>query len=241
MIRLLAAAGLSLASSVALAGNFNLTNLNTLTQPQFQHLAEDMGAAFSYKPLEPADPLGPLGVDVGAVVTGTALANTADVQQAVGTGNTFTTLPVPGLRITKGLPFNVDVGATYSRIPSSGTMNVYGAEVKWAILSGNAALPAVALRGTFTRMNGVNQLSFESGSADVSISKGFLLFTPYGGVGQVRSRVATDGLLNLSQVNTNQTKVFGGVNFNLGLTNVAVEADSTGGIASYSAKVGFRF
>jgi hypothetical protein len=67
-----------------------------------------------------------------------------------------------------------------------------------------------------------------------------LNFTPYGGVGEVWSRSAADGL-NLQQVNSAQPKVFVGCGVNLGIADVTVEADTTGAIRSVSAKLGFRF
>ncbi len=239
MKRLLGAAVLMMLSAGSWASSFNLNSIAQLNQSEFHQLAEDLGAAFSYKPLAPADTLGPLGFDVGAALTGTSLANTDAVQKAVGGSTVFSTLPVPSLRAIKGLPLNIDVGVMYSHIPSS-PINLYGGELKWAILPGDIALPAIALRAAVTTISGASQVGFETVSADVSISKGFLLATPYVGVGTVHSRTAADGT-TLQQVNLNQGKVFGGVSLNLGLGNLDLEADSTGGIHSYSAKVGFRF
>ncbi len=230
---------LMLSCARAWGSGFELNALQNLTQDQFHQLSEDLGAALSYKPLEPAAALGPLGFDVGVALTGTTLANTAAFQSAVGNSSVFSTLPVPSLRATKGLPYNVDVGAEYSHIPNSG-INLYGGEVKWAVLPGDMFLPAVALRADVTRVDGISQLGFETIGADISISKGFLLATPYLGAGTVHSRSATDGLA-LQQVNLTQGKVFAGVDFNLGLGNLVFEFDSTGSIRSYGAKLGMRF
>jgi len=117
---------------------------------------------------------------------------------------------------------------------------MYGGELKWAVVPGDVVLPAIAVRAAITRLNGISQLGFETASADISISKGFVLATPYAGVGTVRSRSATDGL-PLKQENLSQSKVFGGVDLNLGLIGIVLEADSTGGIHSYSVKGGLRF
>jgi hypothetical protein len=239
MNRALAATCLVFASSTAMAGGFDLNSLQNLNQQQFQNLSLDLGAALSYKPLEPADTLGVGGFDIGAVVTATKLANTADVQRAISGGTVYGTLPVPSLRATLGLPYHMDFGVMYSRVPGS-PINLWGADLKWAVMPGDIALPAVALRGSVTRLDGVNQLGFETIGADISISKGFLNFTPYAGVGEVWSRSSADGL-NLQQVNSTQSKVFVGCGVNLGIADVTVEADSTGSIYSISAKLGFRF
>ncbi len=239
MKRTLAAFVLSVAGTSALASSFEINTLQNLSQGEFRELAQDLGAALSYKPMEPADPLGITGVDFGAALSLTSLANTGAVQKAIGNASVFSTLPVPTLRIAKGLPYNVDVGASYARVPSSG-INLYGGQIKWAFLPGGIALPAVALRGAVTRMDGVSQMGFETVSADLSISKGFLFATPYLGAGEVYSRSSASGL-PLQQVNLTQGKIFAGIDINLALGNIVLEADTTGGIPSYSFKAGMRF
>src|SRR3569623_2622023 len=49
----------------------DLDRLQYLAQSQFRALSEDLGAALSYKPVSPAEPLGLIGVDVGLEVTAT--------------------------------------------------------------------------------------------------------------------------------------------------------------------------
>ena len=243
MMRFLAvpavALALAFAAAPARASNFYLDQIQNLTQDEFHQLSQDLAAATSFKPYEPAAALGPLGFDVGVALTGTVMANSGVLQKAVSNGTAFSTLPVPTLRATKGLPFNVDVGAEYSRIPDSG-ITLYGAQIKWAFVPGDIALPAIAIRGDVTRIDGISQLGFETLGADISISKGILLATPYAGAGVVYARSATDGLA-LQQVNITQSKVFAGVDINLGLGDLVIEADTTGNVRSYGAKLGMRF
>ena len=228
------------------AGSFDITALQNLSQDQFHDLARNLGAALSYKPLEPADTLGVGGFDIGMVLTGTTLSNAGSIQGAINNSATvFNTLPVPSARVTLGTPYHVDFGAQYSRIPSS-PITLWGANLKWALLPGTMATPAIALRGSVTRLDGVSQMGFESIGADISVSKGVLMATPYAGVGGVWSRSSPSSVTNnagqaLQQVNIGQGKVFAGCGFNLGIADVTIEADSTGGIRSYSAKLGFRF
>ena len=94
-----------------------------------------------------------------------------------------------------------------------------------------------AVRG---RKTGVDQLAFSTYGADVSVSKGLAIFTPYGGVGQVWVRSTPDATTALQAEKFTQTKFFAGVNINLGV-NLCFEYDNTGSISSYSAKFGFRF
>lgn len=215
----------------------DLDNLDLITQDQFHGIAQDLGAALSYKALAPAEPLGITGFDIGVEVTATRLKSTEAWKAASGESVDY--LPVPKLHAHKGLPFDIDVGAFVAMIPGT-DMKLYGGELRYSFVSGNVAMPAIAVRGTYTRLGGVDELDFHATSVEASISKGFLMFTPYAGVGQVWS-VSTPHVLNLSEESISQTRYFAGVNINLGITNFALEADKTGDNATYGAKIGLRF
>src|SRR6266480_3690218 len=70
---------------------------------------------------------------------------------------------------------------------------------------------------------------------DLSISKGFLMFTPYGGIGKVwvdSNPVGTGAATGRTKESFSVNKVFVGLNMNFGLTNLAFEADKTGDASS---------
>lgn len=217
-----------------------ISTLGALAQSEFKLFSEDLGAALSYKAIIPAEPLGITGFDLGLEVTSTELKNSALWAKATAGGSALNNMILPKLHVHKGLPLNIDVGAFYSAVPTT-NIKLYGGELRYAILEGGVATPAVAIRGSVSKLTGVDQLSFGSKGLDISISKGFAMFTPYAGVGRVwvdSTPVATTGL-------TKETfqlgKVFVGGNLNFGLTNLALEYDKTGSAQSYSAKLGFRF
>ncbi len=225
----------------ALAANNNITNLQNLGQAQFRAFSEDLGAALSYKPLAPAAALGVTGFDMGIEVTQTNMAKSSQLWSQITNGGTnVSNLYVPKLHIAKGLPFNIDIGGFYSAIPTT-NISLYGVELKYAILPGGIATPAVAIRGAVTKLTGVNQLSLNTKSLDLSISKGFAMFTPYAGVGQVWTNSTANGIPTLNGEQFTQGKVFAGANLNLGFSNLAAEWDKTGGARSLSVKLGFRF
>lgn len=230
-------AGASLLPTAARAADIN--SINLLTQQQFRLLSEDLGAALSFKPLIPAEPLGITGFDIGAAVTATDLKNAVLLSLASSGQSVDTLMPVPSLRAHKGLPFGIDLGATYMQVPDS-NIKLWGGELRWAVLEGSTALPAIALRGSFSTTSGIDQLKMQTAGADISISKGILIFTPYAGVGQVWVKSTPQGVPGLTEESFTQTKIFAGVNINLGV-NLAFEVDSTGGITSYGAKIGVRF
>ncbi len=240
-LRLIGAAIAStLISTLTPAHASDIDALQTLGQSEFRGLTEDLGAALSYKSLSPAAALGVTGFDLSLSVTGTSLESLATWGKATGDDSIPSTLPVPMLRIAKGLPFNIDIGAFYLAIPDS-NVRLYGGEARWAFIEGGVATPAVSVHGTYSKVTGVDQLGLNTKSVDVSISKGFTVVTPYAGIGQVWTNATPVGVPALKDESITQTKYFGGLNFNLGLPNIALEADQTGGITSYGVKFGLRW
>jgi len=217
----------------------DINQIQLLGQAQFRALSEDLGSALSYKPLTPTTPLGITGFDLGIAVTSTKLKNPG-VFTTAGAGD-LPSIIVPSLRLHKGLPFNIDVGIMYSAVPST-NIKLVGAELRYAFVSGNVAMPAIGIRGSYTKLSGVDQLEFSTRGVDLSISKGFLIFTPYAGIGKVwadSNPVGTASALSKESFSVNKT--FVGLNMNFGLMNVALEGDKTGDASGYGAKLGFRF
>jgi hypothetical protein len=215
------------------------TTLGSLTQDEFNLLVKDLGAATSYKQLASAAPLGITGFDIAIASTFTSPDNKAIWEKAAGGAEIPSTVPVPGIRIAKGLPFGIDVGASYMAVPKV-KGNLAGLELRWAALEGGLVSPAIGLRLTANKLSGVDQLSLTNYSAEVSISKGFPFITPYGGVGVVSTSGKAKGT-TLSDETVSQGKIFAGLHLNLGLFDITAEADKTGKTASYSARLGFRF
>ena len=221
----------------ALAANINLGTA-LFSQADFRAFSEDIGSALSYKAITPPTPLGITGFDVGVEVSSTAVQHSKQWAQA--TGSSMSNVIVPKLHLYKGLPLNIDVGIFYSAVPRT-NIKLYGGELRYAILEGGVATPAVGIRGALTKLSGVNQLAFSTKSLDISISKGFAIFTPYAGLGTVWVDSTPNGVGTLKKETFRQNKIFVGGNFNFGITNIALEYDKTGSAPSYSAKLGFRF
>src|SRR2546422_9742914 len=175
---------MSAAATVRAAGN-DIQLSGTLTREDFRSLTRQLGFAASYFPLAPAAPLGILGLDAGVEATSVKIAkNSSFWQRAFRDGNPPSYLAIPRLHVQKGLPFDLDIGASYTSVPST-NISIIGGEIKWAILEGGAAMPAVALRISGTKLFGGSKGHMETYSADLSISKGVLFLGPYAGAGQV--------------------------------------------------------
>jgi len=172
----------------------DIDNLVNISQSDFRKLSEDAGAAFSYHPQTPTEPLGITGFDVGLM---------------------------------------------YAMIPES-NVKFWGGEARWAFIQGGIAAPAVGVRGSFTKLQGVNQLDMTTKGLDISASKGFAMLTPYVGIGRVW--VSSDPhVLNLSREDFGLNKFFFGAGFNLLTFNLNAEFDRTGESTAYSIKAGIRF
>ena len=237
-------AGLALsamASSSWAIGNINANLLNS--QTIVDSITEDLGAALSYKAVTPAEPLGLIGFDIGFEVTGTKLAGIETWGSAIGSTD-LGLLPLPKLHIHKGLPMGMDLGFVYSKVPST-DIAYAGGEFRYSFISGNLALPAIAVRGTYTTLLGVDEVELTTKGLELTVSKGFLMLTPYAGIGQIWANSSVDTVVATVPASISSDvsmfKWFVGLNLNLGLMNLVYETDMTGESQSHSIKMGFRF
>lgn len=237
---LMAAALLGLAP-LAHADDIDLTQLLGV-QNDFRLLSEDLGAALSYKPVSPGEPLGLLGVDVGIEVTATDLQGSNVYERVTGSSDNTDYLLVPKLHVHKGLPLRLNVDAFYSSVPDS-NIELFGAALGFSLLKGGVTLPALTVRATATQLSGVDGLDLDTQGVELTVSKGFAFLTPYAGIGRVHVTSKPTGVaaLGLRKESFDLDKVYAGLNINLGLVNLALETDKTGDAASYSGKFGFRF
>lgn len=225
----------SLISTNAFASN-DFANLKSLSQAEFNKLANDLTSVTSYKGVTPATPLGITGFDIGGEMSITNISNTSIWRKA---GADFSNIIMPKLHVHKGLPFGIDLGASLSSATNS-DIKLMGVEARYALLDGGVTLPAVGLRAAYSKLSGVSQLETNSKSIELLVSKGILNFTPYAGIGRVWSDVSSN-VAGLQKVSPTASKVFAGLNANFGLVNVAGEVDRTGDNQTVSVKVGFRW
>ena len=217
----------------------DLVTVDQLNQAEFRLLSEDLGSAAAYKPLIPSEATGITGFDVGGAVMVNQLKNRGVFQKAANNEDPGATLTQYALRANKGLPFDLDVGASVSQV--SGTnIQVAGADIRWAALLGGTFIPAVSTRLAISNISGVDQIDVKTVSFDVSLSKGFAFITPYAGLGVVQVK-STPNVGGLVAEDFNLTRVFAGTNVALGLMNFILEVDKTGEAANLGMKLGIRF
>lgn len=213
--------------------------LSQLNQSEFKLVSQDLAATFADKPQAPAAGLGIIGFDVSATASSTSVESVEILERAAGGHSVPKSLPTVGLRAEKGLPFDIDLGLSYSLLPGTSASATSG-DVKWAFWGGGLVYPAVATRIFYTQVSGLGDMSLNSKGIELSISKGFAMVTPYAGVGVVASKASAKNT-SLKSESFNQTRTFAGVNVNLLVMNIGLVADKTGKDTSVNLKLGIRF
>jgi hypothetical protein len=210
------------------------------TQSEFHNLSKEAGLAISYAAAAPAEPLGFLHFDVGVEASVTNIDSGASYWQSAYTGSVPDYLVVPKLRGRFGLPFGIDVGAEYAYVPSS-DIRMAGGEIKWAFFKGSTLMPAVSVRGTYTTLMGISDVDLQTYGADLNISKGIAIFTPYLGVGQVWIKSSTSSsVVSLSDETISETRGFLGLQVGIPLFSFVAEA-AFSSIPTYTARLSMGF
>jgi hypothetical protein len=207
-------------------------------QNDFHGISEDITGAVHYKALGPAEATGVTGIGVAAYGSYTPVVNKTAWKNI--TGSDVNAIGMAGIAVRKGLPFNIDVGATYTALPGT-SAKLYGAELRYAILPGSIALPALALRASYTGTSGIDDFKYTSEGLDLSVSKGFAMITPYLGAGWVRGNSDPESSTGLKKETFNKTRVFAGARLGLGFLDITPEYERVGNNNSYDLLIGLSF
>ncbi len=237
-MRVVLAISLSFVVGAVSANDFSI-NPATANQADFSSVAKDIIAVTSYKALGPAEAGGLTGFSVGAYGSYSATQNQAAWQRLVG--ESVDSLGSVGISARKSLPFGIDLGASYSQLPST-KAKLYGGEVAWAVLPGGVAQPAFAIRGTYVKLTGERDLKADAGTVDASVSKGFLFVTPYAGAGYVWGTVTPSSrLITLSKAEVNKARFFAGARVSLGFFEITPEYEKLGNNDVYNLRLALGF
>ena len=229
---------LSLCTAPAFAAKYDLSLLN-LTPDDFNDLVKEAGTMIAYRGIAPAEPQGLTGFDIGVEASFFKIDDGL-WNQVLDSDDVPSYLPVPKVHVRKGLPFGIDLGASYAMVPSS-NIKVVAGEIQYAILDGSVALPALAVRGHYSTLLGVDDLDLTTYGADAVVSKGFLFITPYAGVGVMRTNGEYAGTnatvkANLEDQSATIPRVFGGVQVTMALLRLTLDAEFSE-VPVYTAKV----
>ncbi len=196
------------------------------------------GDVYDY-PRHSAAPLGLLGFDIYAGASldrGFGNSVAGDLIHGDLTGGAMT---IGRVGVRKGLPGGIDIGVAYSRPLGSSDLNLASADVQWAILQGGPLSPAVSLRATGTGTVGsVGTYEFRQYGAEILVSKGFTILTPYAGVGVFHSRGTLNAIHGPTlHDNDSQGIVYAGVSLSLLLPKITFEVEKAD-VVQASLRVG---
>ncbi len=207
------------------------------TQENFRRFSEDLAAVVSYKAVATASAMGASGFDFGVTANSIKLEHPELWDLACACDAPGRVL-LSKVYLRFGGP-EADLVLSYGTAQDS-NLDVWGVEAHFGLVPEDATTPAVSLRGTFSRLSGVERLDFDSKGLELTVSKRFGAFTPYLGGGQVWIRSDPDPAL-FQREHFTAEKFYAGINLALGRTNLAFEGDETGDVRSYSAKLTWRF
>jgi hypothetical protein len=236
-LSLLVAGVLVLAAGARAAGND--VDYGVISQGTFNSLVDELEAVASYNAIAPAEPLGITGFDLGLSVSSYRIDDSV-WDRVVSDGSAPSQLPLARLVARKGLPFGMDLGASYSRAADS-NVSALGGELRKALLEGSSATPAVSVSGHYSALLGVDDLDLATYGVDLGISKGFAILTPYAGIGQVWYQGEDKTSLNLQDRNGSQTRSYLGMRLGiLPFMSVTAQADFSQ-VNSYSLRLDLGF
>lgn len=218
----------------------DLRSIAALNQAEFRLLAQDLAAASAFKGLASAAPLGSTALEVSAAASFSELRSPAVWQKASFGRSIMTGTAAPSLRVTKGLPFGLDVGFSYGALDNAAA-NIAGAELRWSVLSESKVLPAVGVRFAASRVAGIDDLRMRSVSYDLIVSKGIGPVTPYLAFGRLETQATPAVGTGLAAESFGQTRVALGGHAKLGALDLSLEGDLTGKTRSGSTRLALRF
>jgi hypothetical protein len=191
-----------------------------------------------FYPRHGAAPLGLLGFEVYADATYDKSFDSEPFFKTVVDGNLpGGILSVGRVGVRKGLPGGLDLGVSYGEALGS-QVKLVSAEAEYALIKGGVLEPALGLRVTGTRTVSSGAYDLRQYGAELLLSKGFTILTPYIGAGLTYSRgTLGHGDLVLND-NATRAVAYAGLRLNLLLPKIVVEIEK-GEVVQGAVRIGF--
>lgn len=207
------------------------------TNAHFRQLASALGDALAFPNLTSARWSGLLGFEIMGVLGGVQVSEEESWRRnSQGFENTLGVLPAPRILLRKGLPGRIGIGLQVGELAGE---RFLGGEARWTVFRGKVVLPAMAVVASFTRLH-QEVLDFRLGELKLVVSKGFVLLTPFVGVGAQRYKAEAlfgETALFWHEANGGKPTAFAGVVFHP-LPALRIVAEAKKGFSS-SYFVGF--
>jgi len=214
-----------------------------ITQEQFEQFSRLAAQAIYHTPVEPARAGNLLRFDIGVSAVAVPIeTNAAYWQNAVDDDFTLSNyFAVPRLVVSKGISM-ATVSGSYAKVPDT-DISVLGGALDIPIINGGLLSPTLALRGSYSQLQGVEEFDLKTYGVELFLSKGFGPITPYAAIGRARSDA--EGRVDLGSGTTatftdqgDSNRITLGVRVSMFLPKLVIEA-TQGEERSYAAKVSF--
>jgi hypothetical protein len=223
----------------------------SLSSHEFKRLTSDLGQAVAFRALSPATPLGLSGFELAVTSTAYRVASGPIWQRAIALSPSAEFAShywVPGLRVGKGLPWDMDVGLSLNRLPGFGAQTA-GLDWRWALHPGSILMPAIGLRLSASQSLNEQDLRIGSQMLELRGSKGFGPLSLTAAYSVLRSSLRLDGGLaaalfdNPSRHHSTQLEANPsfGLHLNLLVADMSLQWDRHRGGGFWSAALGYRF
>lgn len=204
-------------------------------EADFREFHRSFATAAYHYPRHGAAPLGLVGFDVYADVAVSPDFDDRALEDDLP-GDFMSVVRVGG---RKGLPGGIDLGVAYGRALGV-DMELVSADLQWAILKGGVLSPALSLRLTGTQTLDADRYDLEQYGAELYLSKGFTVLTPFIGAGLVRSEGSFESGLGQTFEDEDTAEVFyGGVTLNLLLPKITVEVEKAEDTVQGAVRIAF--
>lgn len=195
------------------------------TRADFEAFNSRFASDAYFYPVHGAAPLGLVGFNVYAEASyDSSFGSQSFTDSTIRGGMTGNALAVGRVGVRKGLPGGIDLGVSVSQA-LDGDVKLGSAELSYALLRGGAATPAVGIRLTGTRTLDPHAYALDQEGAEILVSKGFLLLTPFAGVGIVHSTGRLHGDLGSLSATDTRGIAYAGLSLNLLLPKITVEVE----------------
>jgi hypothetical protein len=207
-------------------------------QGDFHLVAQDLAAAGDDRRLVPAAPGGLFGLDLGVFGSLTPTRDSQAWQRLLGSA--VDDIGLAGVKLAKGLSLGLDLEARYARVIGSDAA-IFGGGLRYALLAGSAATPALSVRASYSAAAGTHDLAYHAWAADLELSQRLIRMTPYAGLGYASSTLKAAPESQLADERLDRVKGYAGLRFALGPIAAHAEYERYGANDSYAASVGWSF
>jgi hypothetical protein len=207
-------------SAIALEARATSLNLSA-DQQDLDAFGQDMLAAFGYKVLAPATPMGLTGFSVGGYGS-IATVHDRDADERL-TGSAPHLIGVTGISVEKGIPFLGKFIGQYGWVPGT-SAQVWSAALQGVWLHEDVVLPSIATTFSYSGAQHIHTFNWHSQSIDIEISKRFVFVTPFAGFGYAWSSLNPSSNTNFSLDGINVDRGMGFIGVRLGFLLVDTTA-----------------